>query len=316
MDFRLRIERSRLLDRLGKFFTSPPCPPVLIQVSTAFLTGLQVAVKDKKVRQRLILPLPGGAVEPHFDKANIPDGAALAGLLREPLARLRDSGSGAAGLLPDACFRVFVLPFESLPSSDRERENLILFRAKKQMPLLPDDLRLSYQVMDSGSGVKVVAGLARASVIREYETLFAGLGLELGIVAPPSLSLVNLIDWRVEKAGLVVNLDDDSLGLVAITRSEPAFYRVKAFAGERSEARRVDGLVKEIENTIHFIEDRENQPIPALWFRNGLLDGGDDLASALAGRLAVPVKPFAAPPLDSFAEAERAILAPLAGLIP
>jgi hypothetical protein len=316
MDFRIRIERPALLGRVGRFFTSPPCPPVIIQVSSAFLTGLQVAVKEKKAKQRLILPLPGGLVEPHFDRTNIPDSAALAGLLKEHVGRLRASGSDAACLLPETCFRVFVLPFESLPASDRERENLILFRAKKQMPLLPDDLRLSYQVMGSGSGTKVVAALARASVIREYEAFFAGLGLELGIVTPPALSLVNLIDWQAEKAGLLVNLDDDSLGLVAVTRSEPALYRVKAFAGERSEARRADGLAKEIENTIHFIEDRENQPIPALWFRNGLLDGGDDLPSALAGKLAVPVKPVSAPLLDSLPEAERSILTPLAGLIP
>jgi hypothetical protein len=316
MGFRIRIERPALLDRIGGFFAKPPCPPVILQVSSVFLSGLQVADKEKKPRQRLIVHLPGGLVEPHFERANILDRAALAGLLQEHLRRLGASGGDAACLLPEACFRVFVLPFESLPASDRERENLILFRAKKQIPLPPDDLRLSYQTMESGSGVKVVAALARASVIREYEAFFAGLGLKLGIVSPPALSLVNLIDWRTEPAGLLVNLDDDSLSLVAITRSEPALYRVKAFAGERGEARRVDGLAKEIENTIHFIEDREQQAIPSLWFRNGLLDGSDDLPSALAGKLAVPVKPVPTAPLDSLPEAERSILAPLAGLLP
>lgn len=316
MPFRIRIERPAFLDRVERFFTGPPCPPVLLQISSAFLCGLQVAAKEKKPRQRLIVPLPRGLVEPHFERANIPDGAALAGLLKEHLGRLRASAGDAACLLPEACFRVFVLPFESLPASDRERENLILFRAKKQMPLLPDDLRLSFQVLESGPGLKVVAALARASVIREYETFFAGLGLGLGVVSPPALSLVNLIDWRAEPTGLLVNLDDDSLGLVAVTRSEPALYRVKAFAGERGEARRVDGLAKEIENTLHFIEDREKQAIPAIWFRNGLLDGEDSLPAALAARLALPVKPVTAAPLDSLPETERSILTPLAGLIP
>jgi len=78
----------------------------------------------------------------------------------------------------------------------------------------------------------------------------------------------------------------------------------------------VDGLAKEIENTIHFIEDREKQAVTSLWFRNGLLDGGDGLAAALAAKLAVPVKPVPAAALDSLPEAERAILTPLAGLIP
>ena len=316
MDYLIRIERPAFLNRVVRFFTSPPCPPVILQISSTFLTGLQLAVNERRARQRLIVPLPAGLVEPRFEKTNIADSAALAGFLKGHVGRLRGSASRAACLLPETCFRVFVLSFESLPTSDREREDLILFRAKKQMPLPPEDLRLSFEVMESGSGVKVVAALARASVIREYETLFAGLGLELGIVGPPALSLVNLIDWRTETAGLLVNLDDDSLGLVAVTRSEPALYRVKAFAGSRSEARRVDALAKEIENTIHFIEDREKLAIPALWFRNGLLDGSADLAPALAGKLAVKIKPVAAPPLDSLPEADRSILTPLAGLIP
>jgi hypothetical protein len=313
---KLRIERPALLGRMRGFFTDPPCPPVILQVSSAFLSGLQVAEKERKPKQRLIVPLPGGLVEPHFEKANIRDQAALAGLLKEPLGRLGAADGDAACLLPEACFRVFVLPFESFPGSEHERESLILFRAKKQMPLPPDDLRLSYQMMGSGPGVKVVAALARASVIREYEAFFAGLGLKLGIVSPPALSLLNLIDWRTEPAGLLVNLDDDSLGLVAVTGSEPALYRVKGFAGERTEARRVDGVAKEIENTIHFIEDREQQAVPTLWFRNGLLDGGGGLQSALAGMLTVPVKPVPAGRLEFLPEEERSVLTPLAGLIP
>jgi hypothetical protein len=316
VDYRIRIERPAFLNKVGRFFTSPPCPPVILQISSTFLTGLLLAVNERKARQRLIVPLPPGLVDPRFEKTNIPDSAALAGFLKGHVGRLRGSASRAACLLPETCFRVFVLSFESLPTSDREREDLILFRAKKQLPLPPEDLRLSFQVMESGSGVKVVAALARASVIREYETLFAGLGLELGIVSPPALSLVNLIDWRAETAGLLVNLDDDSLGLVAVTRSEPALYRVKAFAGSRSEARRADGLAKEIENTIHFIEDREKLTIPALWLRTGLLDGSVELAPALAAKLAVTVKPVVAPPLESLPEADRSILTPLAGLIP
>jgi hypothetical protein len=78
----------------------------------------------------------------------------------------------------------------------------------------------------------------------------------------------------------------------------------------------VDGVAKEIENTIHFIEDREQHAVPTLWFRNGLLDGGGDLPSALARKLAVPVKPVPAGLLDSLPESERSILTPLAGLIP
>lgn len=315
MGAKIRFERPAVLDRVRDYFTRPPRPPVLLQVSSAVLSGLQVAEKDRTPRQRLIVPLPAGAVEPHFEKPNIRDGAALSGLLKETLGRLGSAGSDTAVLLPEACFRVFVMPFESLPAADQERESLILFRARKQLPLPPDDLRLSYAVLDSGRGRKVVAALARASVVGEYEAFFSGLGLRPGIVSPPGLSLVNLLDRRAETAGLLVNLDDDSLGLLGIVGSEPALYRVKPLTGERSEARRVEGLAQEIENTIHFIEDREKQAVPVLWFRNGLAEGDDNLKAELAARLPLPVRPVEAPLLDPLPEAERRLLAPLAGLL-
>ena len=316
MPLKIRLEVPAILNGIRAYFTNPPCPPVVLQVSSAGLSGLQVSEKDKKPRQRLLLPLPAGLIDPHFEKANLRDPSALSGLLKEPLGRLGAPGKDAACLLPEACFRVFVLSFESLPAADSERESLILFRAKKQLPLPPDDLRLSYVTTNSGPGIKVVAVLARVSVVQEYEAFFASLGLSLGIIGPPALSLVNLIDWRTEPAGLLVNLDDDSLGLVAVMGSGPALYRVKSFTGERNEARRLDGLAKEIENTIHFIEDREQQAVPAVWLRIGMFDGGGALAESLAGRLSVPVKPIAAAALDALPEAERSLLAPLAGMIP
>jgi Tfp pilus assembly PilM family ATPase len=313
---KIQLRRPALLDRLESFFLSPPCPPVILQLSSAYLSGIQVAVKEKKVKQHLITPLPARLVEPHFERTNLPDRAALAGIIKDGLGRLRAPGEKTACLLPEACFRVFVLNFESLPASESEREGLILWRAKKQMPVLPEDIRLSYQAMESRSSVKVVAALARASVIQEYEALFAGLGLELGVVSAPALSLVNVIDWQTEKDVVLVNLEEDSLGLVAISRSEVALYRVKPLAGEQTEARRADNLVKEIENTFHFIEDREKQAIQSLWFRTGLLEGGEVLLSELGERLSVPVKPILSASLAALAPAEQTILLPLVGQIP
>jgi Tfp pilus assembly PilM family ATPase len=313
---KFQLRRPDLFDKVGRFFSSPPCPPAILQLSVAYLSGVQVAVKEKTIKQHLITPLPRGLVEPHFERPNLPDRAALAGALKDGLSRLSLTGEKAACLLPEACVRVFVLDFESLPASESERENLILWRAKKQMPVIPEDARLSYQTMESNSSVKVLAALSRASVVQEYEAVFAGLGVELGIVTAPALSLINVIDWQTQADAALLNLEVDSLGLVAVSRSEVALYRVKPIAGERTEALRADNLVKEIENTIHFIEDRERQAIRSLWFRSGLLEGDEALQAELQERLTIPVQSIPAAPLAGLPRAEQEILLPLVGQIP
>jgi hypothetical protein len=313
---RLHLRRPEFFDRVKSYFTSPPCPPIVLQLTPGYLSGIQLSTKDKKIKQHLIAPLPRGLVEPHFERPNIPDCAALAGAVKDALGRLQASGEKAACLLPEACFKVFVLNFDSLPASESERQNLILWRAKKQLPVQPEDVRLSYQAMEAGASVRIVAVLSRASIIQEYEAFFAGLGLELGVISAPTLSLANIIDWQAEGEVVLVNIEEDSLGLIAVIGSEVALYRVKPLAGDLAGDRRLDNLVKEVENTVHFIEDRESQGIQTLWFRSGLLEGGEALFAELGERLTVPVKPIQAASLSSFGPAEQAILLPLAGQIP
>lgn len=315
----INLRHPAVLNKAKAYFAAPPCPSIILQLSSDYLSGIQIAVKEKKVKQHLIMPVPKGLVEPHFEKANLTDASSLAGLLKEGLQKLQVSGQGAACLLPEACFKVFVLPFESLPASEREREKLIFWRAKKQMPVLPEDIRLSYQVLESKASVRILAALARSPVIQEYEHLFAGLGIELGLVSMPTLSLLNLIDWEREGDVLLVNIEEDTLGLTAVTRSEIALYRVKSLAadrqGESPGLRRLENLVKEIENTIYFIEDREKQAVQSLWVRSGLGLPPEEVLAELKKRLTLAVKPIEAAPLAAFPPLERSVLLPLAGQI-
>lgn len=308
------------LKRIKDFFTVPLCPPTICQVSASYISGLQWDLKDGRARRHAILTLPAGLLEPHFDRKNIADAAALSGILKEGLHELQVPGKKIACLVPEACLRIFVLSFDSLPASEKEREKIIRWRAKKQMAVLPEDARLSYEIVASSSSVKIIAALARTPVIQEYEGLFAGLGVEIGIAASPTISLVNLVDWENEKDLVVANIEEDSLGLLAVTQSEPALYRLKTFsAGQEGGLRfsqKVEAIVKEIENTVHFIEDREKREVRSLWFRSGLKDGQGDILAGLKTGLEIEVHPIAAPPWCGLDPELSAFLAPLAGQIP
>jgi hypothetical protein len=308
------------LGRIKDFFLAPLCPPTIIQLSSSYLSGIHVDVKDGRAKRHIILELPAGLLEPHFDRKNMDDAAALSGVLREGLRQLQVAGKRIACLLPEACLKILVIPFDSLPSSEKERDKTIRWRAKKQMAVLPEDTRLTYDTVTGSSSIKVLAALARTQVIREYEDLFAGLGLEVGIVTAPTVSLLNLVDSENEKDLLVANIEEDSLGVIAVTQAEPALYRLKTFPVGREGGLRfgqkIEAIVNEIENTAHFIEDREKREVRALWFRSGLKEGQEDILAGLKTALPFEVRAIQAPPSFGLAPEASAFLAPLAGQVP
>jgi hypothetical protein len=308
------------LKKLREFLTGPLCPPTIVQLSSSYVSGIHVDLKDGRAKRHSVLELPSGTLDPHFDRKNIADPAGLAAVLKEALHELQVSGKKIACLVPEACLRILVLSFESLPGSDKEREKVIRWRAKKQMAVLPEDARLSYEIVGRSSSTKILAALARIPVIREYESVFAGLGFEVGIAASPTVSLLNLVDWEHGKDLMVVNVEEDSLGLLAVTQSEPSLYRLKTFAvGEEREtsfSQKVEAVIKEIENTVHFIEDREKRAIESLWFRSGLKPGRDDVLAELRASLGIEVHPLLAPAASGLSAGPSAFLAPLAGLLP
>ncbi|MGB7296480.1 MAG: hypothetical protein WBC70_12905 [Candidatus Aminicenantales bacterium] len=308
------------LGSLKEYFTTPLCPSAVIQLSSTYISAIQVDVKEKQVKRHFVLDLPAGLIGPHFDRPNISDMAALTGILKKGLKEFQLSGKKVACLVPEACLKIFILAFDSLPASESEREKIILWRAKKQMPVLPEDVRLSYELRTSSASLKVMAALARTLVVKEYENLLAGLGLEVGVLTVPTLSLLNLLNWEKESDLLAVNIEDDSLALAAVTRAEPALYRMKMFALEQGDIRdssfRVETIVKEIENTAHFIEDREKRQVRSLWFRSGLKKSRGNILEALRTALPFDVQPVQVPRSFGLAQEVSDFLAPLVGQIP
>ncbi len=317
---KIAVKRPAILDQIIRYFFSPPCPPVIFQIASSYVSGIHVGAKESKIKEYVIWPLPAGLVEPHFDRPNFPDPAALAEIVRACLSKLHVSGGKVACLVPETCLKIFVLAFDSLPSSERERDKLIRWRAKKQMPILPEDARLSFDFLPSNGSIKVLASLGRSAVLQEYENLFSKQGFNVGLLGAPTLSLLNLVRWEEEKDVVIANIDDDSLSLVAVTDSRLSLYRNKTFAVERrSELQfeeKADLIVKEIENTVHFVEDREKRVLRSLWLRAGLREGQEAILTKLGQRMSIAIHAVGAAALSELPLAERTILAPLAGQIP
>jgi hypothetical protein len=286
------MKTPKFLDRIGERFREAPLPDAVFQVAPRLLTGVRVLTRERNVGGRFVAELPAGSVRPAFEGTNIADPAVIESRIREGMLKLGLTQGTAAILIPELCARVFLIPVDSSPGSDKERDRIVRWRVGKMMPSLPDDARFVHQSFSSGNGERIVAAVARPEVVREYEGLFSRSGLAPGNVSLPSLSLVGLLPAGDEDA-LVVNVEDNSLSLTAIVGAEPVLFRQKPFALDREPGtplgRRIGPLVKEIENTALYLEDKEKKQVRAVWLR-AASDNGDDLAAELGRQLSLPVR--------------------------
>jgi hypothetical protein len=286
------MRTPKFLDRIGERFREAPLPDAVFQVAPRVLAGVRIFTRERSAGGRVIIPLPPGVVRPAFEGTNIANPAVLESRIREGMLKLGLAQGTAAVLIPELCARVFLLPMDSSPGSAKERDRIVRWRVGKMMPSLPDDARFVHHSLSSGNGERIVAAVARPEVVREYEGLFARSGLAPGRISLPSLSLVGLLPAESEDA-LVVNVEDDSLSLTAVVGGEPVLFRQKPFALDREPGRPLDGrigpLVKEIENTALYLEDKEKKKVRAVWLR-APSDNGDDLAAELGKQLSLPVR--------------------------
>ena len=309
---------AALIDRLAKFFQEPVHPPNAYQVARTYLSGVHYSKKEKKITSRVVRPLPAGILEPAFDKANVADPAGFEKALREVAFKLGPIGGSVSLLLPESCLRVFILTFESLPSSPAERQEMLRWRLNKIVPFKPGDMRLSYDVIKSNGQSKVLLALARADVVREYESLFGRIGLKIRTVGVPVLNLLNLVRLEPPGHAMIANVEEDALGLLTILDGEVSLFRFKPFLQDAlnpmSPVQKMEQVADEIENTVRFVEDREKKTIASVWIRSAVEGAEEDGPAALRKRLApMTVAEFSSPwPL---AFRDRQVLSPLIGQV-
>lgn len=306
-----------LIDKVKYYFSQQPLPHSALQVSSRYLSGIRVSPNDRKLKHYFVLPLPEDVIASSFHKKNIKDSAALENMVQQGLAKLHMTDHKVVLLLPELSQKTFVFVFDSMPISPKEREQIILFRIKKQIPVLPKDTRLSYAMINSNTKKKVLATISRSAVVEEYEEIFSRLRLRVRVVGVPSLNLYNLIDSEKDKDFMLIDLERDAFSLLAITKSEISLYRQKPitedFMDQKASMDQWMDIVQEVENTAQFVENKEKRKIKCLWVRMGGFGSAEDLLSSLEERCQCPVKAIESSLEFNLPQEEKRLLAPLLG---
>ena len=166
-----------------------------------------------------------GTVTPHLTEANVLRGDALRDAVKSVLDEVAGRARDVITILPDAAVRVVLLDFETLPEKREEAEAVVRFRLKKSLPFDVDKARVSYQVQrgNSDKQLKVIAAVALASVLDEYEAAFRDSGYTPGVVLPSMLAALGAVD--AARPTLVVKVDPFTTSIAILERQHLLLFR-------------------------------------------------------------------------------------------
>lgn len=202
--------------RVTRWLDAIPHPPVAIEIASDRVAVARWGRSGALDAFAVELFLPG-AVIPSAVETNLVNSAVAKNAVAKACDRLRTKAEDVALILPDPVIRVFVQHFEDFPRSPEEAIPLLRWKLKKSVPFESDETIISYfRQAPRDAGVDIVTALARQRIIREYESLAEGVGLQPGVVLSSSLAALSLLEH--EKPVLMARISGSAL-TTAIVRS-------------------------------------------------------------------------------------------------
>jgi hypothetical protein len=168
--------------------------------------------------------------------------------------------------LPDRVCHLAVFPFETLPTRERDREQIIRWRFQHEEHVTVGDARILHRVfpmkgsiaaMQTGATPKgqvtayVLAMAIKRSVLDQYEQVCQQAGLLPISISCAALWLFDFYRPAITQADelFFVHQASDSMTFIAIRQGLPVFCRMKAQRGGQTD------VMNEIRSTMQFYED-------------------------------------------------------------
>jgi type IV pilus assembly protein PilM len=213
--------------------------------------------------------LAPGSVVPDLIETNLRQPDAAYEAVRDVLGNIGGRSRDVIAILPDAAVRVVLLDFETLPSKRDEVEGVVRFRLKKSLPFDVDKAKVSYHVQPSSTGVRVIAAVALANVVEDYEAAFRQAGYEPGVVMPSMLAALGAAD--APKPSLVIKVDARTASIAILDREHLLLFRT--LENTRGVTITGEQLAEEVYPSVVFFQDTYQMNIGQI-FVAGLPDSG------------------------------------------
>jgi type IV pilus assembly protein PilM len=213
--------------------------------------------------------LPAGSVVPDLTELNLRQPDAVYETVRDTLASLRGRSNDVIAVLPDAAVRVVLLDFETLPPKREEAESVVRFRLKKSLPFDVEKAKVSYHVQPSNGSVRVIAAVALANVVEDYEAAFRQAGYAPGVVVPSMLAALGAA--QAQQPSLVIKVDARTTSIAILDGQQLLLFRTLENA--RGVAVTGEQLAEEIYPSVVFFQDTYHLNIGRI-FVAGLPESG------------------------------------------
>lgn len=213
--------------------------------------------------------LAPGCVVPDLVEGNLRQRDAVRAAVEETLESVAGRTHDVIAVVPDAAVRVVLLEFDTLPTDAGEAAGVVRFRLKKSLPFDVDKARVSYHSQKTKDGVRVVAAVALASVVEEYETAFREAGYSPGVVLPSMLAALGAAEGQ--KPTLVVKVDARTTSIAILNAEQLQLFRT--LENTRGVTITGEQLAEEVYPSVVFFQDTYHLNIEKI-FVAGISDTG------------------------------------------
>lgn len=219
-------------------------------------------------------PLTAGLTTPVF-----PEREPVLQALRSALDSVEADGRDLTLILPDACTRILLLDFDTLPNKPQEVLPLVRFRLRRMLPFDADAAAVSYQLLNPSNvakkdaPVQVIAAAMSAEVREEVESMVRSMQREPGVLLPATLAAMAALPDT--GSHLLVHTEQDSMTTAITHNGELLLYRttdrVNTELGDMAQAVLIAAA---------YYEDALHVPLRELWVAG--LESTDVLRQHLA----------------------------------
>jgi type IV pilus assembly protein PilM len=195
--------------------------------------------------------LAPGSVIPDLVEGNLRQREAVSAAVQSALGSVGARSRDVIAVVPDAAVRVVLLEFDTLPADSEEAAGVVRFRMKKSLPFDVDKARVSYHAQKSSEGVRVVAAVALASVVEDYEATFRDAGFSPGVVLPSMLAALGAAQGQ--SPTLVVKVDARTTSIAILNAEQLQLFRT--LENTRGVTITGEQLAEEVYPSVVFFQD-------------------------------------------------------------
>jgi type IV pilus assembly protein PilM len=231
--------------------SNPAKPKLACEIAADRVLVGRLAEDGRSLEASAARELAPGSVIPDLVEGNLRQREAVSAAVQSALGSVGARSHDVIAIVPDAAVRVVLLEFDTLPADSEEASGVVRFRMKKSLPFDVDKARVSYHAQKSSEGVRVVAAVALASVVEEYEATFRDAGFSPGVVLPSMLAALGAAEGQ--RPTLVVKVDARTTSIAILNDEQLQLFRT--LENTRGVTITGEQLAEEVYPSVVFFQD-------------------------------------------------------------